>query len=158
MFSGLIYCIIKGHFLLKFKYLTPKILVRGSVLMFKNYNMNQLVLPLDLEVKLQENDIAFHIHHLVESIPHQAFEPFLRNTGCPAYHPQMMLKIILCAYSQSVFSGRKIEALLKDSIRMMWLAQGYEPSYRTINRFRVQPRSEERRVGKECRSRWWRYD
>ncbi len=49
----------------------------------------------------------------------------------------MMMKVILCAYTQSVFSGRKIEALLKDSIRMMWLAQGYEPSYRTINRFRV---------------------
>jgi transposase len=111
--------------------------------MFKDYNMNQLILPLDLEVKLQKNDIAFHIHHLVESIPHQAFEPFLRNTGCPAYHPRMMLKIILCAYSQSVFSGRKIEALLKDSIRMMWLAQGYEPSYRTINRFRVQPEVKE---------------
>ncbi|MEQ2529751.1 transposase, partial [Bacillaceae bacterium CLA-AA-H227] len=78
-------------------------------------------------------------HHLVESIPQEAFEPFLRNEGCPAYHPRMMLKIILCAYTQSVFSGRKIEALLKDSIRMMWLAQGYEPSYRTINRFRVQP-------------------
>ncbi|MEK4146893.1 IS1182 family transposase [Robertmurraya sp. FSL W8-0741] len=107
--------------------------------MFKNYNMNQLILPLDLEVKLQKNDIAFHIHHLVESIPPEALEPFFRNEGCPAYHPRMMLKIILCAYSQSVFSGRKIEALLKDSIRMMWLAQGYEPSYRTINRFRVQP-------------------
>ena len=53
----------------------------------------------------------------------------------------MMLKIILCAYTQSVFSGRKIEALLKDSVRMMWLAQGYEPSYRTINRFRVKPKS-----------------
>jgi len=105
--------------------------------------MNQLVLPLDLEIKLQENDIAFHIHHLVESIPDEAFQPFLRNTGCPAYHPRMMLKIILCAYSQSVFSGRKIEALLKDSIRMMWLAQGYEPSYRTINRFRVHPEVKE---------------
>ncbi|WP_342581234.1 IS1182 family transposase [Ureibacillus sp. FSL W7-1570] len=111
--------------------------------MFKYYNMNQLVLPLDLEIKLQENDIAFHIHHLVESIPDEAFQPFLRNTGCPAYHPRMMLKIILCAYSQSVFSGRKIEALLKDSIRMMWLAQGYEPSYRTINRFRVHPEVKE---------------
>jgi len=107
--------------------------------MFKDYNMNQIILPLDLEVKLQNNDIAFHIHHLVESIPHEALEPFLRNEGCPAYHPRMMLKIILCAYTQSVFSGRKIEALLKDSIRMMWLAQGYEPSYRTINRFRIQP-------------------
>ncbi|MFC5540957.1 transposase, partial [Ureibacillus suwonensis] len=90
--------------------------------MFKYYNMNQLVLPLDLEIKLQENDIAFHIHHLVESIPNEAFQPFLRNTGCPAYHPRMMLKIILCAYSQSVFSGRKIEA---------------------INRFRVHPEVKE---------------
>jgi transposase len=111
--------------------------------MFKDYNMNQLVLPLDLEVKLQKNDIAFHVHHLVESIPHEALEPFLRNEGCPAYHPRMMLKIILCAYTQSVFSGRKIEALLQDSIRMMWLAQGYEPSYRTINRFRVHPEVKE---------------
>src|SRR5690625_2452692 len=51
----------------------------------------------------------------------------------------MMMKVILCAYTQSVFSGRKIEGLLKDSVRMMWLAQGYEPSYRTINRFRVHP-------------------
>ena len=119
--------------------LPHKIQTERSVLMFKNYNMNQLVLPLDLEVKLQNNDIAFHIHHLVESIPHEALEPFLRNEGCPPYHPRMMLKIILCAYSQSVFSGRKIEALLKDSIRMMWLAQGYQPSYRTINRFRVHP-------------------
>ncbi len=116
--------------------------------MFKNYTMNQMVLPLDLEMKLQENDIAFHVHHLVESIPHEVFEPFLRNDGCPAYHPRMMLKIILCAYTQSVFSGRKIEALLKDSIRMMWLAQGYEPSYRTINRFRVQPEVKE--VIREC--------
>jgi transposase len=111
--------------------------------MFKNYNMNQLTLPLNLEVKLQNNDIAFSIHHLVESIPQEALESFLRNTGCPAYHPRMMLKIILCAYTQSVFSGRKIEALLKDSIRMMWLTQGYEPSYRTINRFRVQPEVKE---------------
>jgi hypothetical protein len=48
--------------------------------MFKYY---QLVLPLDLEVKLQINDIAFHVHHLIESIPHEAFESFLRNEGCP---------------------------------------------------------------------------
>jgi len=107
--------------------------------MFKNYNMNQLVLPLDLAVQLQENDIAFAIHHLVESIPERAFGSFQRQTGCPPYHPRMMLKIILCGYTQSAFSGRKIEDLTKDSIRMMWLAQGYEPSYRTINRFRVHP-------------------
>ncbi|MER1999239.1 MAG: IS1182 family transposase, partial [Lysinibacillus sp.] len=111
--------------------------------MFKNYNMNQLVLPLDLEMNLQKNDIAFHIHHLVESIPTEAFAPFYQETGCPSYHPKMMLKIILCGYTQSVFSGRRIEELTKDSVRMMWLAQGYEPSYRTINRFRIHPQMQE---------------
>ncbi|MED4104747.1 IS1182-like element IS663 family transposase, partial [Halalkalibacterium halodurans] len=105
--------------------------------MFKYYNMDQVILPLDLEVKLQEKDIAYTVNDLVEQIPDEAFASFLRETGSPAYHPRMMMKVILCAYTQSVFSGRKMEALLKDSIRMMWLAQGYEPSYRTINRFRV---------------------
>lgn len=107
--------------------------------MFKDYNMNQIVLPLDLAIKLQENDIAFSIHHLVESIPEEAFDAFKRQTGCPSYHPRMILKVILCGYTQSAFSGRKIEDLTKDSLRMMWLTQGYEPSYRTINRFRVHP-------------------
>ncbi len=104
--------------------------------MFKHYTMNQVILPLDLEMKLKENDIAFAVNDLVESIPDEAFKDFLRQTGRPAYHPRMMLKIILCGYTQSVFSGRKIEALLEDSVRMMWLAQGEKPSYRTINRFR----------------------
>lgn len=111
--------------------------------MFKDYNMNQLILPLDLEMNLQKDDIAFHIHHLVESIPTEAFAPFYQETGCPSYHPKMMLKIILCGYTQSVISGPRIEDLTKDSIRMMWLAQGYEPSYRTINRFRIHPQMQE---------------
>ena len=72
--------------------------------MYKHYNMKQLVLPMDLERKLQENDVAYHIHHLVESIPEEAFAKFYSLEGAPSYHPRMMLKIILCAYTQSVFS------------------------------------------------------
>ncbi|WP_035404226.1 IS1182 family transposase, partial [Bacillus sp. SJS] len=95
--------------------------------MYKQYNMDQIVLPLDLEMKLDEKDIAYTVHHMVEQIPNEAFSGFVRETGCPAYHPRMMMKIILCAYTQSVFSGRKIEGLLTDSVRMMWLSQGYVP-------------------------------
>lgn len=105
--------------------------------MFKHYTMHEVVLPLDSERKLPKHDIAVTVNSLVESIPDEAFDAFLRKTGHPAYHPRMMMKIILCAYTQSVFSCRKIKALLQDSIRMMWLAQEYQPSYRTINRFRV---------------------
>ena len=123
--------------------------------MFKNYTMNQVILPLDLERKLQNHDIAYAVHHLVESIPDEAFHEFFRETGRPSYHPRMMLKIILCGYTQSTFSGRKIEALVKDSVRMMWLAQGEEPSYRSIIRFlmiRQPPRSTRLPFAPLCRS------
>ena len=62
--------------------------------MYKNYNINQLVLLLNLEIKIQDNDIAKHVNNLVESIPQKAFSKYYKETGCPAYHPRMMLKIL----------------------------------------------------------------
>ncbi|SER95465.1 transposase [Salipaludibacillus aurantiacus] len=43
--------------------------------MFKGY-MNQVILPMDLSYKLQENDVAFAVNDLVESIPDEAFNCF----------------------------------------------------------------------------------
>jgi len=68
--------------------------------MYKDYSMNQVILPLELEIKLEKGDIAFAVNDLVESIPEESFQEFERSTGCPAYHHRMM-KIILCAYTQS---------------------------------------------------------
>src|SRR5690625_536880 len=107
--------------------------------MYKQYNMNQMIIPLDLEIKLEKNNIAYAVNDLVEQIPCKVFDGFRHSTGCLAYHSKMMVKLILCAYTRSVFSGRKIEDLVKYSIRIMWLAQVYEPSYRSINLFRVHP-------------------
>ncbi len=42
--------------------------------MFKDYNINQVILPLDLEIKLKENDIAYAVHALVEQIPDEALD------------------------------------------------------------------------------------
>ena len=53
--------------------------------MYKDYNMNQIILPLNLEVKLDKNDIAFAVNDLVESIPEESFKDFQRSTGCLAY-------------------------------------------------------------------------
>ena len=58
--------------------------------MYKHYNMKQLVLPMDLERKLQENDVAYHIHHLVESIPEEAFAKFYSLEGAPTARKQIL--------------------------------------------------------------------
>lgn len=41
----------------------------GGILLFKQYNMNQVILPLDMERKLHKVDIAFTIHEMIEGIP-----------------------------------------------------------------------------------------
>ncbi|WP_338605252.1 transposase [Staphylococcus haemolyticus] len=108
--------------------------------MYKNYNMTQLTLPMETSVLIPTNDISRHVNDIVETIPDNEFDEFRHHRGATSYHPKMMLKVILYAYTQSVFSGRKIEKMLNDSIRMMWLSQNQKPSYKTINRFRVNPK------------------
>ncbi|HCY5661811.1 TPA: transposase, partial [Staphylococcus aureus] len=110
--------------------------------MYKIYNMTQLTLPIETSVRIPQNDISRYVNEIVETIPDSEFDEFRHHRGATSYHPKMMLKIILYAYTQSVFSGRRIEKLLHDSIRMMWLAQNQTPSYKTINRFRVNPNTD----------------
>ena len=47
--------------------------------MYKNYKINKLVLPLNLEIKIQDNDIARHVNNLVESIPKKAFDKYYKE-------------------------------------------------------------------------------
>jgi len=74
--------------------------------MYKDYNMNQLTLPLDIEVMIPDDDIAVAVNEMVESIPEAPFKAFEHDVGASSYHPRMM-KIILCGYAQSMWSGRE---------------------------------------------------
>lgn len=104
--------------------------------MYKYHNTNQLILPLNLAEEIPSNHIVWTINEVVEAIPKSVFIDFSKE-GRPAYHPCMMAKVILYAYTKKVFSGRKIEEMLRENIPMRWLAGEETPSYRTINRARI---------------------
>ncbi|MFU2164838.1 transposase [Streptococcus pluranimalium] len=71
------------------------------------------------------------------------FRTFYHDFGRPSYHPKMLLSALLFAYSQGVFSGRKIEKLMVENLAMQYLTGQLVVSYRTINRFRVAAGMEE---------------
>jgi len=56
--------------------------------------------------------------------------------GTSAYHPRMMVKILLYAYAVKIYTGRKIARALRQDITFMWLAAFNRPDFRTINNFR----------------------
>lgn len=104
--------------------------------MYKDYITGQTALTLNLDFAIPSNHLANAISWFVDSIPEDVLLGDPAKTGRPAYHPAMMLKILLFAYSRRVFSGRKIELMLEENLPMMILADQQKISYHTINNFR----------------------
>ena len=91
--------------------------------------MPQFTLPIETSVLIPTNDISRHVNDIIETIPETEFDEFRHHRSATSYHPKMMLKVVLYAYTQSVLSGHKIEQLLNDSIRMMWLSQNQKRTF-----------------------------
>ncbi len=102
-----------------------------------NYNTNQTTLPLELSCCLPQNHVVFTIEQVVNELKDAHFQAFYHNFGRPSYHPKLLLSSLLFAYSQGLFSGRKIEKMMGENLAMQYLTGQLVVSYRTINRFRV---------------------
>ena len=110
---------------------------------FRPYISNQMVLfPQRIDENTADNDPVRIVNAVVDSLNLQEFKKLYRERGRSAYHPKMMLKVILYAYMNNVYSCRRIEKLLLSDIHYIWLA-GYEkPDFITINRFRNRVKNE----------------
>ena len=110
---------------------------------FRPYIPNQTVLfPQRIDEDIAKNDPVRMVDALVESLNLEGFKKLYKECGRSPYHPRMMLKVILYAYMNNIYSCRKIERLLHRDIHYIWLA-GYEkPDFVTINRFRNRVKKE----------------
>jgi len=58
------------------------------------------------------------------------------NTGRPAYHPAMMLKLYVYGYLNRVQTTRRLEREAQRNIELMWLTGRLAPDFKTIADFR----------------------
>lgn len=104
---------------------------------FKPYQQNQpMLLPPSLEDLIPEGHLVRVVNEMIDEID---MEPLIRQYkggGTSAYHPKMLLKVIVYAYTQRAFSSRQIAKALRENIHFMWLSGMNQPDHRTINRFR----------------------
>lgn len=92
-----------------------------------------MILEFSTSYEHKKENTAWFINELVEKL--EISEHYL--FGRPReYSLSMMLKLMLFAYTRSVFSSRKIEQLAEESLLARWLTQESQPTYRTIARFR----------------------
>lgn len=103
---------------------------------FIHYNMDQLILPMDLEVIIPPHHVSRIVHDAVEKLNLDLLTKPFKGGGRSSYHPKMMVKIIVYAYTQRIYSSRLIEKALDENKYFMWLSGNQLPDFRTINRFR----------------------
>jgi len=104
---------------------------------FKHYDKDQLpMFPLDIGEMIDENHLVRVINSFVDDLSMELLGKPFEKVGKPAYHPRMMMKVILYSYSTKLFSTRKMEKALLQDITYMWLTGRQTPDHNTINRFR----------------------
>jgi len=104
---------------------------------YKEYTMGQLVLlPINLDELIPENHLVRVVNQFVERMNLAPLEAKYKGGGTSSYHPKMMLKVYLYAYTQKIYSSRRIAKALRESLPLMWLSGNSQPDFRTINHFR----------------------
>ena len=58
------------------------------------------------------------------------------ETGRPAYHPAVMLKIYIYGYLNRIPSSRRLEREAQRNVELMWLTGRLKPDFKTIANFR----------------------
>jgi transposase len=111
--------------------------INRSKLVFKDYNVNQvLLLPPSLEELIAPNHSVRVLNQVVDNLNLDPILAKYEGGGCPAYHPRLMLKVLVYGYLTNQYSSRKIEQALQQNIHFMWLSGMSYPDHNTINRFR----------------------
>ncbi len=104
---------------------------------YKAYNQNQaMLIPLNLEEMVPADHLVRQMDEIINRIDTSALDEQYQGGGTSAYHPVMLLKVMLYAYSQRIYSSRRIAKALRENTHFLWLSRMNQPDFRTVNRFR----------------------
>jgi transposase len=104
---------------------------------FKPYSMNQpSLLPASLDELISENHLVRVVNRAIEQLQLDPLLAQYKGGGTSSFHPKMMLKVLVYAYAQRIYSSRQIAKALRENLHFMWLSGQNQPDFRTLNDFR----------------------
>lgn len=104
---------------------------------FKSDNQKQsLLLPPSLDELIPATHSVRVVNTIIDRLNVDGILHTYRGGGNSCFHPCQMLKILVYAYLNNIYSSRRIAQQLSENIHYMWLSGGAKPDFRTINYFR----------------------
>ena len=103
------------------------------------------LLPPSVQAWLPEAHLARYVVDVVDALDLSARERAYAGRGSDAYHPAMLLSLLIYGYATGTFSSRKIERATYDSLAFRYIACNRHPDHDTLATFR-------KRFGEEFQS------
>ena len=94
------------------------------------------LLPPSLDDWLPKNHLARFVAEIVDQLDLSALIGRYRGAGSAAYHPAMLLALIIYGYATGTYSSRRIEQATYDSLAFRYLAANTHPDHDTLCAFR----------------------
>ena len=94
------------------------------------------LLPPSIQEWLPEAHLARYVVAVVEQLDLSALERAYAGRGCDAYHPAMLLSLLIYGYATGTFSSRRIERATYDSLALRYIACNLHPDHDTLAHFR----------------------
>jgi transposase len=104
---------------------------------FKPYQQHQaMLLPPSLEELIPPQHLVRVVNNTIDKLNIEPLLATYKGDGTSAYHPLMLLKVLIYAYLTKTYASRLIAKALKENVHFMWLSGMSMPDFRTINDFR----------------------
>lgn len=94
------------------------------------------LLPPSIQDWLPESHLARYVVDVVEGLDLSELERTYAGRGSAAYHPAMLLSLLIYGYATGVHSSRKIERATYDSLAFRFIAGNQHPDHDTLANFR----------------------
>lgn len=94
------------------------------------------LLPPAVDDWLPKDHLARFVVDIVDQLDLSPLTEQYRGAGSAAYHPAVMLSLLIYGYATGVYSSRRIEAATQDSIAFRYIAANEQPDHDSLCAFR----------------------
>ena len=102
----------------------------------QSYKGQSWLLPPSIEDLIPDDHICFVVEGLVDSLDYSTFDIRYSGAGHPAYHPRILLKLLIMGVLDRVRSSRRLARNARENIVYLYLSEKLVPDFRTISDFR----------------------
>lgn len=102
----------------------------------KSYKGQNLLISPNIKDEISEEHICFLVEEFVEGLDYSEFDIKYSGPGHPAYHPRILIKVLLQGMLDRVRSSRRLAKAALENFVYVYLSERLKPNFRTISDFR----------------------